>query len=309
MQFRTKLKNILLSGILVLSAAFFIGGANAYADEVTTFSVSPMNQKISLNPGERYYGTFKVTNPADNAVVFNYEVAPSPFKVNDSYEIKYENNGDYSQILDWITVEDARGTLYPNETNIIHFYIDVPNDAPAGGQYVALIVKSINDLEAEGGVNIQAKYSIAHILYAEVAGETVRKGAVNSINVPGFLFSGNISGTASITNSGNVHSDASHTLQIFPLFSKEEVYTNEEDPTINTILPEATRTTTIAWEDTPSMGIFHVIYKVDFEGVESTVDKYVIVCPLWLLFLIILALFLLIFRILSAKKHSPKSEK
>ena len=306
MKFKIKLKNILLLGVLALSAVF-IDDANAYADEVTTFSVSPMNQKISLNPGERYYGTFKVTNPADNAVVFNYEVGLSPFKVNDSYEIQYENNGDYSQILDWITIEDARGTLSPNQTNIIHFYIDVPEDAPAGGQYAALIVKSVNDLEAEGGVNIQAKYSIAHILYTEVAGETVRKGTVNSIGVPGFIFNGSqITGTSSITNDGNVHSDAAYTLQVFPLFSKEEVFTNEEDPITNIILPEATRTTIVTWDETPSIGIFHVIFKAYFEGVESKVDKMVIVCPLWLLFLIILAIFLIIFRIFSAKKKSQK---
>ena len=306
MKFNQKLHIILFLALLL---PVFFCRTNAYADEtMTTFSVSPMNQKISLNPGERFYGTFKVSNPADNAVTFMYEVEHSPFSVNDNYEIQYENNGDYNQILDWITIEDAEGVLNPNETNIIQFYIDVPEDAPAGGQYAALIVKSINETSADGQINIQAKYSIAHILYAEVAGETVRKGIINSLNVPSFLFSGDITGAASITNAGNVHSDATYTMQIFPLFSKEEVYTNEEDPTINTILPDATRTTIVSWEDTPSMGIFHVVYKAEFEGVESKVDKYVIICPIWLLFLIVLAIFLIIFRILSVKKRSDHKD-
>lgn len=294
----------LLTAIMSLSSS-----ANfAFADEraSTMFAVSPMNQKISLTPGERYYGTFKITNPVTNAYNFAYEISIDPFRVDDDYNIVYENNGDYNQIMDWITIENGTGVVTPNATDIIRFYVDVPETAPAGGQYAALVVHSADNSESEDGVNIQAKYSIAHILYAEVAGETVRKGTVNSISVPGFLFSGNISGTASITNGGNVHSDATYTLQIFPLFSEEEIYTNEEDPLISTILPEATRTIMLPWEETPTLGIFHVVFKASFEGVESKVDKLVIVCPLWLLFLILLALFLLIFRILSAKKKDKK---
>ena len=296
------------SGLLTAVVSLFVVTNYASADErsSTIFAVSPMNQKISLTPGERYYGTFKITNPVTNTYNFAYEIGIDPFKVDDDYNIVYENNGDYNQIMDWITIENSTGVIAPNDTDIIRFYVDVPETAPAGGQYAALVVHSADNAESESGVNIQAKYSIAHILYAEVAGETVRKGTVNNINVPGFLFSGNISGTASITNGGNVHSDASYVMQVFPLFSGEEVYTNEEDPLINTVLPEATRTTMLTWEETPSMGIFHVIYKAEFEGVESKVDKIVIVCPLWLLFLILLAIFLIIFRILSVKKKSKK---
>ena len=120
--------------------------------------------------------------------------------------------------------------------------------------------------------------------------------------------SGNITGGASITNQGNIHSEATHTLQIFPLFSDEEVYTNEENPKSTWIMPGNTAYSSISWDETPSVGIFHVIYKVEFEGVNNTVDKYVIVCPLWLLFLIILAIFLIIFKILWGKKKEIKHE-
>ena len=95
-------------------------------------------------------------------------------------------------------------------------------------------------------------------------------------------------------------------MQIFPLFSSEEVFTNEEEPKETWIMPERTVFSSVKWDGTPSVGIFHVIYNVEYEGVESKVDKLVIVCPLWLLFLILLAIFLLIFRILSAKKKDKK---
>lgn len=57
------------------------------------------------------------------------------------------------------------------------------------------------------------------------------------MNVPSFLFSGKITGSAMISNEGNVHSQAVSTLQVFPLFSNEEVFTNEEDPKKSWVMP------------------------------------------------------------------------
>ncbi len=258
-----------------------------------------------LTPGEDYSGTFEVVNPSYSPSTFYYKLSVEPFSVNEKYEPVYENNGDYNQIVNWIELESETGSIEPNETVHINFTVHTPATAPAGGQYAVIRVASDYDMmakENENSLNIQNIMTIAHILYAEVAGETERGGEILDTKVPSFLFSGNISGSAITKNTGNVHSDGTYTLQVFPLFSKEEIYTNEESPLTRTIIPEATRTSVVTWEETPNVGIFHVIFNADFEGAHSTVDKYVIICPLWLLFIIILAIFLIVFKILSGKK-------
>lgn len=299
-----KIASIAVATLLVVMLTTKLFTRNTYADGV--FQVSPMNQRISLVPGERYYGTFKVTNPGTSIYNFHYKTSVGPFYVDDDFGIKYENNGDYNQIVDWITIENPSGVIAPNDTVIIKFYIDTPLDAPAGGQYALIKVEADNNNSSEGDLNIQQTFSIAHILYSEVAGETTHGGEFNNIHVPGFLLSGNIYGTSTIKNTGNVHSDGIYTLQIYPLFSKEEVFTNEENPDTANILPGVSRTNVIEWKETPSVGIFHVFYKASFEGIENKVDKMVIVCPLWLLFIIILAIFLIIFKIWSGKKREKK---
>ena len=209
-------------------------------------------------------------------------------------------------MADWIELYSEEGYIMPNNTDEIRFAIHVPEDAPAGGQYATIVVKSGEYRISESDVDLRGRYESGHLIYADVAGETVRKGSMTDVNVPGFLFSGNITGSAVITNEGNVHSQASHTMQIYPLFSGEEVFTNEEEPKKVWVMPGNTSMSSVTWEETPSVGIFHVIYNVEYEGVESKVDKMVIVCPLWLLFIIILALFLIIFKIWSGKKKSEK---
>lgn len=299
---QTKLKAILLS--LFTLVLLLIGIAPTHA--IGQFALSPMYQQITLTPGETYVGNFEVINPGDNTIDFRYTVDIKPFSVEGLDDLSFTENGDYNQIVDWIELSRTEGVISPNNTQEVRFTINVPENAAAGGQYAAILVTSEEYRLDNSSVDLREKYEASHLIYAEVSGETVRKGTIDNINVPSFLFSGNITGSASITNDGNVHSEATHTLQIFPLFSKEEVYTNEENPKGVWIMPGNTAYSSIAWEETPSIGIFHVIYSVEYEGVESNIDKIVIVCPLWLLLVIIFAIILIIFWIIWGGRKEKK---
>jgi len=267
------------------------------------FSLSPMYQMITLTPGETYYGNFNVVNPGTSSVDFYYTLTVRPFTTSNDGDISDTENGDYTLMADWIELNKTEGVISPNESEEIRFAINVPEDAPAGGQYATIMVTSDQYRVENSDVALREQYRAGHLIYADVAGETVRKGSMTDVSVPGFLFSGNITGSATIANEGNVHSQATHKMQIFPLFSSEEVFTNEEDPKKSWIMPGNTTVSKVTWEETPSVGIFHVIYNVEFEGVNNNVDKYVIVCPIWLLFIIIALIFLIIFKIIWGKRE------
>ncbi len=301
-----KLKNKFKTFILCLFTTI-IGASSLVAPVfAANYSISPMYQMVSLTPGESYVGNFEIVNPGDNSTNFNYQLRVEPFTVDEKDSPSLEASGNYNQITDWVELPQATGTVAPNQHAEARFVINVPENAPAGGQYFSIVISSDEYRVNNSDVDLREIYETAHLVYADIAGETVRKGSVTDVNIPSFLFSGNISASAKITNEGNVHSVASQTLQIFPLFSKEEVFTNEENPKETLVLPEKSLYSTIVWDGTPSVGIFHVIYNVDYEGVDSNVDKYVIVCPLWLLFVLLACLFVVIFSIIFGKKKSQK---
>lgn len=303
-----RIKRYLL--ILISSIAMFFGllpASIAYAD--TEFSVSPMKQKIILMPGEAYEGSFGVINPVSNDKTFNFKLSVMPFTANGSNGIIFENDEDYNQIVNWIELESESGSVEPNETKTIHFKIKVPQNAPAGGQYASIIVTG-NDVpdSSSDNINVQNVLAISHLVFAEVAGTIEKGGDIVDIAIPGFLFSGNISATSVIKNTGNVHGAATYTLQVFPLFSSEEIYTNEENPEEHIVMPNNEYLNTIHWDATPQIGIFNVVYTVEFEGLTKQITQLVIVCPMWLIFIIVLIIVALIVWIVVRVKMRKKAE-
>ncbi|MBQ8996427.1 hypothetical protein IJ095_00125 [Candidatus Saccharibacteria bacterium] len=303
------MKSKLKTKLAVLAAVFatiLAATPQTMPAHASTYSVSPMYQMISLTPGETYVGNFEIVNPGDNVYNFYYQLRVEPYSVDEANSPQLEANGDYSHIVDWIELSNPTGVIAPNEHAEARFVIDVPENAPAGGQYASIVVSSGEYRVDNSDVDLREVYETAHILYADIAGETVRKGTITDISVPSFLLSGQITGSATINNEGNVHSEAVQTMQIFPLFSNEEVYTNEEDPKKTWIMPERSIFTSVKWDGAPSLGVFHVIYNVEYEGVKANVDKIVIVCPIWLLFILIACLFIVLFAIIFGEKKEKK---
>jgi len=304
-------KCVLALEAIILSLLPVSGMASAEGYGIT---MSPLNQRIILTPGEKYAGTFTISNSLTNTSELKYGVVVQPFFVDDDYNIQYDEVGDLNQIVNWTTTDIKSGTLAVGGAQKINFTIDVPKDAPAGGQYEAIIITSVNDVENgessndKVGTNINQTIGMAQIIYAEIAGTTRRSGEVVSTNIPSFIFDGNISAESTIKNTGNTHGEATYTLQVFPLFSNEEVYTNEETPTAKTILPNRTLTNVSTWDQTPMVGIFNVKYTVEFEGVTTEVTKLVIKCPLWLFFIIIFVIIAIITWLVVRAKNRKKAE-
>ena len=306
-----KIKTLLAGVFLVVTVLGLC--QNVLASNGVTFGVSPMNQSVVLVPGNRYHGSFQVTNPNTSENDIEYEIEQRSFYVDEDYNTVYDEEDN--MIVDWTTIESgASGVVEPNSHKDVMFAIDVPLDAPAGGYYEAFRVIAKNHMleeKIENGAGIQEQIIITHLVFIEIAGNTIKQGEVQEASVSSFLLSGNITGKSAIKNTGNIHGTAKYTLQVFPLFSSEEVYTNEEDPDTKTILPDRTLYNETIWADTPTFGIFNVVYTVEFEGVTTQVSKMVIKCPVWLLFIILFAIIALIIWIFLKvnKRRGAKRER
>ncbi len=291
-----------------LAAALFMGIALSIApvsalEGEHNVQISPPTQKIALEPGEVYHGTFKVSNIGVSE--YDYKLTSIPYSVtNNNYDPDFTTETTYNQLHKWVTFEDDEGSVPSNESRDVHYTVTVPEDVPAGGQYAGLAV-SVNN-EEQG--SMQTVTRVVMKLYASIAGDTREEGEIAENKVSSFVFGGGkITSTSLIKNTGNVHADATYIMRVYPLGSNEEVYTNEEDPSVRTILPETERYFTLTWEDTPSIGLYTVEQVIDYMGQTSTTKKFVIVCPLWLIVIFAALIFAVVFTLVS-RARSRKQE-
>ncbi len=298
--------------LVPVMAGVSFGYENAIAEGYGV-TMSPMNQNVIINPGGSRTVSLRLSNQYLATENVKYSLSVEPFFVDEDDAVYFNAEGDSSEITKWISFNvPTTGILEPNETKEILLTINVPENAPAGGQYASIIATLDYENETEGfndndGVVIKEVKRMAHLIYAEISGNTTKSGEITEANVPSFMFGGKITGSSIIKNTGNVHGTAKYTLQVFPLFSGEEVYTNEEEPETKTVMPNRTVYRETTWEETPGIGIFNVVYTVEFEGATAQVKKMVIICPIWLLFIIVFAILFAIFYVIAKLKKRSKN--
>lgn len=304
-----------LIGLLAL-IGFAIISVHPVLAEGYSLTMSPMNQDVVINPGESYQASFRISNGASSTRDTYYSITVEPFTINDD-KVEHIAEGQSGEIVKWVRFDvPTEGKLVPNETKEIIFTINVPESAPAGGQYLSVLVttssKSKNDEKESGDESntaINEEKRMGHLVYAEITGDTVKTGEFLESNVPSFLLSGNISGSARVRNTGNVHQKAFYTLQVYPLFSGEEIYTNEDKPASYNVMPDKEVFSEISWEQTPPIGIFNVVFKGEFAGRTLEVKKMVIKCPVWLLFIILFVIAaVIIYFVARARKRSGRTD-
>lgn len=264
--------------------------------------ISPTKQKISLEPGESYVSSMQVMNIGTDT--FDYEAYATPYSVTDEkYSQSYSERTDYAQIADWITFDEKTisGTLAAGETADVVFTVNVPKDAPAGGQYAAIMAETKNAADT----NIQTTSRLGMIFYASIAGETRETGSILENSVPGIVFTPPVTVTSLVENTGNVEATAKYTFKIWNVFdSKETVYNNEENQGTLDIMPGTRRFGTMSWDGAPKLGLFWVEQSIDFLGQTSTAKKLVLIAPLWFIFVIFAIIFFVIFWLVSrARAH------
>ena len=316
------LRNKVLTGLTVVLFGLFFSAINVSAmgeDGSVVMTISPPRQEIVLVPGEVYEGTLRVSNSVNASKDLKYSATIGSFGLDKDENGNTDYNStdvdtvtEYNQIMEWIKLGKDHGTVAPNATDTIPFTITVPEDAPAGGQYATIIVQDDTEKDdgTEGNIVIENVVRFAASILAEVAGETRNEGAILENNIPAFMFNNKLAATSTVQNSGNVHTKASYVLQVWPLIGDEEICTNEESPTEHTVMPGTER---INAEECnlPPFGIFRVKQTVKIFGETSVAEKVVVVCPLWLLFIIVFAIVALVIWIVMksrARKTRAKEQ-
>lgn len=298
------LKFVVAVGLFAAGIISIGHSENAYADKIS-LQVIPGYFEVELKPGEVYKNKFRVINDGDGDVSLKTDISPYAAKndKNGEYQINFDDESEYSMITGWTSMSEDTIVVKQGEDREVEFTITVPNDAPGRGQYEYLSVIASSNKTGSEGVSIGQNAVIGTIVYAKVNGNEIRHDAkVSSHDINGFLFNPPISAESTVENNGNVHATAQYTLRVFPFFGGESIYSNEENPENQTLLPGTKRFYSTKWDGAPSIGIFKVESTVKIFDEVSKIEKIVIICPMWVLILMVVFIISVIFWIISRVK-------
>lgn len=259
---------------------------------IKSFALSPTKQEIELKAGETYEGYVLLTNPLSATEDLEYSVSVKPYSVSgQDYQPDFETVSEWSRIIEWTTIEETTGTLLPNESRRINFKIEVPESAPAGGQY-AMIGVSATPTAKSSKSEIRDTYTLTSLIYAKVDGETVHEGGILENYIPGFISSGTPTTVVTVSNSGNVHEKLTVELKIKNVFSGEYLALSGEDTDVyeSLILPDSTRAVSRALGGLPNLGIYEVSQDASYLGENSSNTTIMVICPPWFMVLSIITI-------------------
>lgn len=302
----TKKHNILMeifACALFSICAILLSSNQTFAVErqKTFLQVSPSKQQLGgLEPGEVREGSFKVQNIGTGA--FDFKVYASSYEVKgENYDPVFDGSKDGLKIANWFTFSQDTGHLESDTEVTINYTIRVPQNAPGGGQYGAIMVETVKENDDKS--NIQAISRVGMVIYSHINGEINRCTRILENKLPSFLFNPPIFGESRVENCGNVDAELSVSLKVYPFFSNEEIYTNEEKPTVLNTLPATKRYHKELWTNSPAIGIFNVEQIIKYGSETKAERKLVIVCPVWLIVLIVLFILSVIFWLVARNRE------
>ena len=314
---------VLLGGSVLPSTAVWAeeGGGSANALELT-----PSGTRLTLSPGDVLEGKAEHC-PRENEdgcaiTVKNIGTAPVRYRVYASpYAVKGENNElsfseeastTYTQLSKWITVKNADGEfaseaeflVQPDEKQTVHYKVTVPDEIPGGSQYAVIWAQIVSD--GEGG-GIETVGQVGAVLTGRSTEDIRETSTISDFDFKKFTFSGPLTASATVENTGNVDFAAKYYYTAKTIFGKE--LHKEED--MVAAYPDTTYHINYEWEEAPFLGIFHVEWKVVAADNEMSESHIVVVMPIIVIIVVILLLTVMIIWIIiiSRKRKERKARK
>ena len=279
-----------------------------FADEdgQVGLKVTPVSERVQLNSGETIDKEITVVNQNDADTKIRVYAAPYSVEGVD-YSPNFSNDTVRNQIVRWIEFDSEEGkvvdddgvTKYefpaPSQTEVkVSYSINVPDDAPDGGQYAVIFIESVNDENSSQGTSgISAVYRIGVIILANINGVTRDGAEIISTSFPFFYTSGDrriIYGEATVKNTGNTDFPFTQTLKVSTIFGRELF----NDSRSLEVFPETERTNRIEFADTPMIGIFKASYSVIILDQVQEKEQIVIVVPTFVLIILLVLLTIVI---------------
>lgn len=240
-----------LLALLVLLPAY---GARA---DSQTLTVTPPLFQISVNPGQLWQSSVKVvnSNPYDLTVyaeVVNFEAQGE--RGQGRFVPIMHDTDTKSTLAEWIDVGPGPYTISREQTANIPFFIEVPDNAPPGGHFAAVLISTKPPKAEEGTVALGTSQAVTSLFFLRIEGDVVEHGNIREFrSLKRFYDMPTAEFSLRFENKGNVHLQPKGNIIITNMWGKERgVIPVNYQSHFGNVLPHTIRDFRFTWSGEPA---------------------------------------------------------
>lgn len=225
------------------------------AAESLTVSVTPPLFQLSMGAGEYWASTLKVVNTNAYDVdyyttVVNFEPAgergSSSFKpVADDFGSEH----DRGTLASWIKVTTEPIPVPAGQSVDVPFTVQVPNDAPPGGHYAAILVGTQPPNVTGTGPQVSVASYVSTLFFVKLRGDVIEEGRIRQFSSERDLYdTTDVTFNVRFENTGTVHVRPVGDIRVFNMWGKERgVIPINQGTTFGNVLPKSIRRYDFKW--------------------------------------------------------------
>jgi len=182
-----------LTLVLMLAILFYL----PLAGEALT--VSPAKTELNVNPGDSLILEFVVKNDSlENASIYPRVTG---FSEDESgTKLFLENVPE----IEWISLPKEI-LLTPEQESKINAKIDIPQNAPPGGHFLAVGFSTIPPKEEGSNRGVAIGINVVGLVYINVSGKTIEKASISNFELKKFILNLPLKFKFSVKNEGNTY--------------------------------------------------------------------------------------------------------
>lgn len=240
--------SILLTGVV----CSLWTGQMVMAQETLVLSVSPTLFEMTANQNQNWSSSVRVINANPFPITVYAEPVNFAAEGEDGLGTLtpvFEAVAEGQTLAEWITVNDTEITIPPEQTISVPFTISVPDEAPPGGHFAAILIgtRPLNTTNQQS--QVETSQVVTSLVFLRVAGDVVEDGSIREFTTSHNVYEySDASFDVRFENKGNVHIQPQGEIEIRNMWGNERgrVPINQHSQFGN-VLPESIRTYTFTW--------------------------------------------------------------
>jgi hypothetical protein len=243
----------LLFVLAILSVAH-----SASAQESQTLTVTPPLFQLSVEPGGVWQSYVKVvnSNPYDLTIfteVVNF--APQGETGQGRFIPLLQGEDKDATLAEWITIGSGPYVIKREQSYDVPFLVEVPNDAPPGGHFAAILVTTQPSTQDSGSLAVVTSQSVTSLFFVRIEGDVIENADIREFRVlERFAEKPEAEFSLRFENKGNVHLQPRGDIIITNMWGRERgIIPINHKSHYGNVLPQSVRDFRFTWKGEQSI--------------------------------------------------------